>query len=70
MTHYKNINEFVWDLVEINNKSNPHYKFMYFKKEYGIQIKTVFMGFPNDKSQDKYIGNINSTYYPFPKHLI
>lgn len=46
---------------------NPHHRTEIKVLKTGVKVISTFLGIPEDKSQDKYIGNVSTEIHPYPK---
>jgi len=60
----KNKEEFI---EQIMNYKHEFHDSTFEVKSDGIEVKSVFKGDPLDKSQDKFIGEVSSTFYHYPE---
>lgn len=62
-----NKDDFFNRLKESNKCLNSNHSCEYFVTDNGIKSKSMFMGYPDDPSQDKFIGDISENFHDYPE---
>lgn len=67
--HYKPENKetFLEHLKSTDKSINPHHKCTYIILPSGVSIASEFLGYPEDKSQDRFIGEVTKALYKYPE---
>jgi hypothetical protein len=63
----ENKEAFIKHLKSLDERLNPNHKCTYDIREEGVFVKSEFLGYPEDKSQDKFIGDMNIELHRYPK---
>jgi hypothetical protein len=63
----ENKETFLEHLKSMDIRINPNHKCTYRVSEEGVWIDSEFLGDPEDKSQDKFIGSKNTDLYKYPE---
>ncbi len=54
------------EFIEGFKSSSPSHKSKTIITDTGVNYESTFLGYPDDKSQDKFIGAVSTQTYPFP----